>query len=578
MAKDLLGDVIPQAWLPDETLFSLCSRHHALSRNHRSATSCQQLFGHGSQGAAHDLPSRIGNFVEVTRGLLGDVDSIIRQRTVLPFYLPFASRVNEAEVFAAMAGTSIGGLKFQLGLLTSRFRANHPLKACIDCMAEDKGRWSTSYWRVQHQLPGVWVCLMHGRPLSQSSLKATGVGRLQWLLPDPSHLVQIDVGAKEARTLVELAGSVIRLWSLPKETKLDPLDVSSTHWRALCRRGFARGAELRQLSHTMVGREYAAHLLPLRNVKELEALPATPDAAAKEVARLAHQPRSGQHPLRQLALINWLYGDLDEFLVSLSEQSHAEKSDQNSKERSDTYPALTARSEQLSRLVESGLSVTAASRELGVDPHTGMAWMTKRGLVAPKRPSRMRDEVRARMIAALRRGDSKAAVADLGGVSIESVTRLLDTEIGLREEWSAARFAAKQSRSRHVWRELVAANPASGVKAVRLLRPEIYAWLYRNDRDWLAAQKAVVSAPHRVIGPRVDWVGRDRELAQSVTQAAMELARDRPGQRLKLWQIYQRLPDLKAKLGHLDKLPQTHMALKTALSANTQADGDLAWK
>lgn len=577
MSKDLLDDVIPQVWLPDETLFSLCSRHHALSRNHKSATSCQQLFGHGSQGAAHDLPSRLGRFVEVTRGLLGDVDSIIRQHTVLPFYLPFASRVDEAEVFAAMAGPSIGGLKFQLGLLTSRFRANHPLKACIDCMAEDRNRWSTGYWRVQHQLPGVWVCLVHGRPLSQSSLKATGVGRFHWLLPDASHLVQVDAGVKDTRALVNLAESVIRLWSLPKGTKFDPVDVSRAHWRTLCQRGFARGAELRQMSHSQVGFEYAEHLLPLRQVNELEALPATASAAAKEVARLARQPRSGHHPLRQLAFINWLYGGLNGFLASMSGESPSEAPIHNSWGRLDACPAISARWVELSSLVGSGLSITAASRELGIDPHTGMAWMTKRGLVAPKRPSRMRGEIRVRMIAALRRGDPKADVAELGGVSIESVTRLLRTEVGLREEWSAAKFAADKNRSRTVWLELVDANPVSGVKAVRLLRPEIYAWLYRNDREWLAAQAAAIGSQRRVVGQRVDWDGRDRELAQRLMQVAMAVARENPGRCLKLWQIYQKLPDLKAKLGHLDKLPQTHLALKLALSADAQAGGELGW-
>lgn len=575
MTKDLLDDVIPQAWLPDETLFSLCSRHHALSRNHKASRTCRQLFGHDSHGAAHDLPSRIGHFVDVTRGLLGDVESIIRQHTVLPFYLPFAPQVDEPNVFSAMAGPSIGSLKFQLGLLTSRFRANHPLKACIDCMAEDRNRWSTSYWRVQHQLPGVWVCPRHGRPLSQSILKSTGVGRFHWLLPHPSHLEQVEIGAKETPSLVELADSVIRLWSLPKGTKFNPTDVSRAHWQAMRQRGFVRGAASRQMSHSLVGDQYAARLLPLRQVKELEALPATSIAAAKEAAKLSREPRSGHHPLRHLAFINWLHGGLSGFVACMSEQPAEDAPNQGTKEMEDTGSAMSVRWAQLSALVETGHSITAASRELGIDPHTGMAWMTKQGLSVTKRPSRVKGEARALMLAALRRGAPKSVVAEIGGVSLESVTRLLRTEVGLREEWLAARFNADRKRSRTVWCQLVDANPGSGVKAVRLLRPEIYAWLYRNDREWLAAQTAAMASPSRVVGQKIDWDGRDRGLADEVRQVAVDIASENPGRRIKLWQIYQKIPGLKAKLGRLDKLPRTYLAIKTALSSDARLDGQL---
>ena len=87
----LFGSPIVSEWRPEETLFSLASRQHVLSCNALAADTCRALFGHAQCGSAHDLPSRIDVFVERTAGAFGSAESIIRERTILPFYLPYRS-------------------------------------------------------------------------------------------------------------------------------------------------------------------------------------------------------------------------------------------------------------------------------------------------------------------------------------------------------------------------------------------------------------------------------------------------------------------------------------------------------
>jgi len=568
---DLFDGVIPQAWLPDESLFSLCSRHHWLSNNFKSSSTCQQLFGHRSQGSAHDLPSRVGYFVEVTKGQLGDAQTIIRRRTVLPFYLPFSTRVVEAATIESMTGPSIGSLKFQLGLLTSRFRANHPLKACPTCMASDRPAWGGAYWHLEHQLPGVWICPAHGEVLWQSDLKASGVGRFQWHLPDASHLTQPVSHPADVSALRRGANLSIWLWSQPAGIRFDPVQVSETYRLALRERGLIRGRARGRLTHKEVGRQYSEFLVPLRQIDELRALPETPEAAAREVARLSYEPRGGLHPLRHLALIGWLFGDALSFVDAMSRSAQSLRQAEPAMDTRPGEPGNDHRQTVLLGLVSSGLSVSAASRQLGIDPHTGMAWLAREGISTNKRPSVLKDDVRSRMKSALMRGAAKSDVATLGGVSIESVTRLLRTEVGLRAAWTAARNAKVQTRARSTWSRLLAANPNSGVNAVRLARPDIYAWLYRNDREWMLAQAQQFSIQRDPGASRLDWDGRDRALADEVADVSLKLANEAPGRRVKLWQIYQRLPELKAKLGHLDQLPLTHLAIKSALRAKTDA-------
>ena len=116
------------SWLPDETFFSLVSRHHQLWGHVTSAQTCQLMFGSARAGVHHDLPNSLGVFAQRTNALLGDVDSIARERTLLNFYAAFAPPDETANAVACMSGASVAHLKLRLGILTSRFRANHPLK------------------------------------------------------------------------------------------------------------------------------------------------------------------------------------------------------------------------------------------------------------------------------------------------------------------------------------------------------------------------------------------------------------------------------------------------------------------
>lgn len=76
-------------WLPGETFYSLCSRHHRFSGFATSADTTQALFGHRRSGSQHDFPSRLDAFVERTEGVHGDAERIARERTLLSFYVPF---------------------------------------------------------------------------------------------------------------------------------------------------------------------------------------------------------------------------------------------------------------------------------------------------------------------------------------------------------------------------------------------------------------------------------------------------------------------------------------------------------
>ncbi len=530
-------------------------------------------------GSAHDFPSGIEELVARTLGQIGPADEVIAKRTILPFYLAFSSEDSRTRARAALRGRSIGALKFQLGILTSRFRAHHPLKACPSCMAEDQREHSVAFWHIEHQLPGVWVCHRHGLVLMATALKSSGKLRFHWLLPDAAtDLGAPPIGPEGLSSAAALSRASVDLWKLASQQALAPQDVIMSYRHALARRGFLTKGAQGQLRHRLVGEEYARYLIPLRGVPELAALPANPESAAAEIARLLRAPRCGIHPVRHLAFMTWCFGSLRAFMDAYRDSLSYELSPAYPEPPSAENAHRAMQRDEVLRLLELGQAPTAAARTVGVDPSTAMAWATSRRLATSKRPSRMLGETRIQMIAALRTGCEKSAVAARGGVSVESVTRLLRTEVGLREEWARARRAKAQAIARGEWLQTILANRHLGTKGLRLLAPAAYAWLYRNDRDWLDQQAALLPRLRAEPGQRVDWDQRDERLAQAVRVAALELGVLTPGRRITLANLCARVPELRAKIRKLSRLPRTERVLDELATRRSRPrrDRDLA--
>ena len=555
-------------WLPDETLFSICSRHHQLSKNYKPSTTCQQLFGHKTQGLAHDFPSRINYFVSATEGLLGTADEIIYRHSILPFYLALTPEHIKTSAIAAMRGEGIGHLRWTLGILTSRFRANHPLKACPQCLQSDVENYQAAYWHRSHQLPGVWICPIHSERLLASTIKSTGVERFFWCLPNADELESPFNQGEPNHTqgnelLLKLTQSSIALANLPESFSFHPTRLQQTYLNQLKDLGLVKESGL-QIKPRELGVQFSNYAQVLRVTPELMALPNTSDEAIT-FARKMIAPRGGTHPLRHLAWINWLFEGWDKFFCAYENfpEIISSKPDLSPSEVAIENPKKT---ELIRLLTNEGLSITAAAKRLEIDFGTAAAWATKAGIKVPTRPSKMTSEIRDEMIKALINGDEKEVIATNHDLSITTVTKLLSTEVGLSEAWHKARFRKAQETHRKVWRAVIFNNPNLGVKAVRVLEPAAFMWLYRHNREWLTEESAKLSkAPPRKNHSNVDWDSRDEALAQQVKEMALKLFEENPHKRILLWMIYQRLPDLKAKLAKLERLPLTKSAITSAL-------------
>jgi len=554
-------------WLPDESLFSLISRQHFFWGYPFSWQTTKCMFGARRVGIHHDFPSGLDALARAVGGHWGTPSTLARQRTLLTYYRAFFSAKVVDEIALAMGSQAVKHVKFRLGLLTSRFRANHPLKACPTCLKEDLEIHGWMYWHLTHQYPGVWTCTRHDELLLETTVKSNGVGRFLWSLPKREELSDgWHIDAQDPGALVGLARmieSFVAQTCRRGEGWLASPSVNRTLRCAALERGWLTSHG--SLRMQLVAPSYLTFCQALRGPAEFSALPTSLQEAASQIGRVLRPWRSVPHPLRTLLAINWLFESPDSFLVAyeLLDLDHEDAVDTS------TCPiqrsASDSRNAALILAMRSGASATSAARMVGVDVGTAMAWAAQVGLEVKPRAKSMKKDLREACVKALREGAEKQSVAHAHGVTVQAITRLLRTTPGLHLAWQEAVREKRRKEARTTWQEHRLSHGHLGIKWMRALVPATYVWLYRNDRAWL-----VSNSPDQMVrqgnNSRVRWDERDTELSALVLRVGHQLSSLKEGRRVKLWQVCQQLPELKPKLHSLERLPLTLAALELVLA------------
>lgn len=505
-------------------------------------------------------------------GRFGTAAEIAKDRTVLRFYRPFLEATLVTDSVATMCGSSVAHLKFRLGLLTSRFRANHPLKICSSCMRRDVELHGWAYWHLAHQFPGVWMCPEHREPLQEATLKSTGVERFQWHLPSVASLrtpfnfysKDLEPGAFKLATLV-----LALVASREEDGWLNPLRIQAAVRIRMKEMGWLLPSGRNRLDQA--AESFLNHAQPLQNIPELGSLPIDREAARNQLGRLLRPMRTGTHPLRWLIVLAWLFDDVEDFIETMAaaEVDHCVPHSELPVALSEVHSS-GVRPQVLVRIRE-GSSASAVAREYGLDVVTVMAWAASEGISVRRRPKKLTPSTLTVLHQQLRDGDEKDSLARQHNVSIETITRLLRTEVGLHAQWAKARQDRARQNARGNWLSVMSMGERLGVKWMHSMQPAAYAWLYRNDMVWLQANRPSTHvARSSGGGGSVRWDERDVQLSVRIQQTALALSQN-GSRKLRLWQLYQALPELKSKLGQLDRLPLTRKALDAVLAHRSRA-------
>lgn len=482
-----LGQLIP--WLEDETLFSWCSRYHQLTANSAAQATVAQLFGRANIRCVDDFPTHISALAGRAGGSLGSVEHLIQHRTILPFYLTFkSSEVGHAAV-TALSGVGSSSLKYRLGLLTSGLGAAHPLKACAHCLSDDLLVHRTAYWRLPHQLPGVWVCPKHGIALQIQSRDLRPSRRFRWLLPSHIEMSSVPCVSNTAfdsppSLLIRMAECSLRAHAEPAARFADAGRIARAFRLQLSNRGWLTtgGSVKWKIFHD----ELCAFVKQSAAIPQF-ALSATPRLGQVQLARLL-AGRALTHTLRYLLWICFVFECWESFKAAF------DACDEIPSDIAGTVTArrpggdLSAKQVAAVEMLQSGQkSMTAIAAALGVCPSTVASWAAKAGITTARRPKKLKDDVYSQAQSLLEKGSDKQEVCACCGISVATVTRILRNVPGLQARWHSTRKEISRANARATWLLVAKSYKEAGTAARRALAPSVYAWLYRNDLIWLRA-------------------------------------------------------------------------------------------
>ena len=564
-------------WLPEESLFSICSRFHHFAGHPIPTVTSLALFHSIRAGASHDFPSHLNAFIQTTQGELGTAEEIIFRHTLLPFYLPFHPANVTDNWLAKLKLGSEPGLKAQIGLAASQFGAAHPLKACPACMAKDESDFGVAYWHVTHQIPGVFICHEHGTWLSATTYKVSGVERFGWILPRQAGLEPINWSANLPHRADALANACRAIWRLSSTVRFDidkltqiyrerliDLEICNLHRKKIDHAKFTFEV------NALVNDCGMAAVWPWTRSETLDS------TFGHRLLRMCGltSPRRSRHPLNHVSLILLLFKTWDTFwdvyLKNRIDCTVRGCSDDEIQVPREPFSNACPNDPQKIEFIETihgGASISRAAQMHGISVGKAMTWAAQQGITPSRRPKTFKPDMRDRLITLLRKGIDKVPAADEVGVSIQTVTRLLLSEPRLHDEWTSKRFARAKSQAQRVWTRTMNALPLATSNTWRKIEPAAYAWLYRNDRTWL--QQSIQNRQCKLPTPprHRDWKQRDDEFAQSVRNAAASWHSTHTKKKPTLAQLCAIVKGLRPKLSAIRKLPLTQAAIKEVCSS-----------
>jgi len=338
--------IIP-SWIDDESLYSWCCRWHLHTLN-RTRTTGVALFGVPSAAKVWHAPNPFGWFDRATMGLLGAPSSILKNRTVAGSYLSLAKPVDRQRV-------ELGQLP-PAYLFSAKSGVGASLRYCEECASAHLFEHGVAIWRITHQLPGVGVCLEHGRPLVECL-----EGRQIWALPTNGREIRIAL-PRELQLLVAVAKVARKIF---QSTVIDVSALRGSARKVLCE---AYGAlDTKRLDPELVERDWRCSTLYQCCTRTMNGAKAFPRFWLTDFLR---GRRSERNPMRWAFAIGYFFEKSWTSVDGFFSHPSVTQSNQLS-----LWPDVGDMPHEIRRAFVISTNLTHAAAELGVTAPTVRRWM-----------------------------------------------------------------------------------------------------------------------------------------------------------------------------------------------------------
>ncbi len=567
----------------DEVLYSVLARYHVRSGNTSYKATMRDLFGSTSVTAVMDLPSNIQNLVNnMPFNSRYTEEYLIKSHTLFPFYSAFLPPERAEKVLESMKGENGGSIYSRTGIMASSITLNKYFIFCPACAKEDKLQYGELYWHRVHQIPGVLICPKHHVPLYNSQVPVRGYNKHEYKVAGEENCIEPDIIINYSNDVFE---KLIRLAEDAQALLNNDFEKRDIEWykeqylAKMMEMGFATS------NGKVHQKEFIKEFVNYYGEEFLEIVQSRVDVDndSNWLMDMIRKKNKTVHPIRHLLLSCFLgislpdlfykkmeykpFGDgpwpclnaaADHYLKSVvSDLKVAYSTDskcpvgtfsctcgfvyirsgpdesEDARYRFGRIKAFgTAWEERLKELVNQKLSLRETARLLGVDANTVKKYARKLGLTTYWE----------------KRSETDSEY-DNDGNSYSSMN--LD-----------------RNYYREKWKELSKQYPEMGKTQLRQIDKALFAWLYRNDREWLNQNSPDKKATNAV-NTRVDWNKRDNEIFSQVKEIVDKMLNsDGKPERITVSLIGSKLGIRGLLEKHLDKLPKTKAYLYSVKETN----------
>lgn len=546
---------------PDELLYSIVARYHIRSGNVFWKHTLEDLFGKRTISASVLLPSGIGSLVQhLPKNTTLNEQVLIEKHTMYPFYTVFLPTEKAQSIYDSMISDDGKKIYMQSGIMASSIPQNRYLKFCSACAEEDVATYGELYWHRIHQLPGNLICTKHELWLEDSNVLITHSNKHAFILPTTRNC---DLNRKRKITehsLMQLKNIVLQAEHLLNRKYQNQSFSHFTQFYRyhLIEKGYASFKG--QVKQTTLYDSFY-NLFSKELLKNLYIEP----AAIQWIANFSRKHRKSFHPYYHLLMLNFL--DLD--VNAAFEETPFENTPFNHP----NWPCLNAICLDYKKNVIPEITIRRCEKTkkpIGrfTCPTCGFSY-TRKGRDHDKddryKFSRIMDFGflwKRELQSLLNDGFSYREIARRLGVDTNTVIKYEKKNIESEQKGKVRIDSDLVKEHRYKWIQLQRDFPDFSKSELRKKRPEVYAYLYRHDRDWLN-----VNSPKRKnVGPtnnRVNWLERDKEILEKVKKVVSELRGiDKRPVRITVKILGDGIGERALLERHLDKLPETRVFIE----------------
>jgi hypothetical protein len=567
----------------DEVLYSALARYHVRSGNTSYKATMKDLFGSTSVTAVMDLPSNIQNLVNnMPLNSRYTEEYLIKSHTLFPFYSAFLPPERAERIFESMKGDNGGSIYSRTGIMASSITLNQYFKFCPVCAKEDKLQYGELYWHRVHQIPGVLICPKHHVPLYDSNVPVRGYNKHEYKAVGEENCVEPDIAVKYSDDVFE---KLIRLAEDAQALLNNDFEKREIEWykeqylAKMMEMGFATA------NGKVHQKEFIKEFIHYYGEEFLDMVQSRIDVDADSnwLMDMLRKKNKTNHPIRHLLLSRFLGISLPDLFYKKMEYKPFGDG---------PWPCLNAAADHYLKPVVSDLKVSYSA---DLKCPVGTFSCTCRFVYTRSGPDESEDaryrfgRIKAfgtvweeRLKELVNQKLSLRETARLLGVDPNTVKKYA-RKLGLNTYWekrsetdrecdnngnNTSSMNLDRSYYRQKWKKLRMQHPELGKTQLREMDTALFAWLYRNDREWLN-QNSPDKKTANNINNRVDWEQRDSEILYQVKEIVDKMLNsDGKPERITISLIGSKLGIRGLLEKHIDKLPKTKAYLYSVKETN----------